>query len=157
MPITANDQFARRYFLGERVYGDDFSLAQIKEWYEQEETGYYDLTEARGVYSYGYHALNRLHGLTYLKGRVFDCCLAIGCARGDDVTPLARQVRKFIAIEPAEQWWSDRIGGNARLVHEARDIGGYIAPGSTPPISQRASAFFTTFPMPAMCCARSRA
>ncbi len=111
MSTTANDQFERRYFLGERVYGDDFSLAQIKEWYAQEETGYYDLTKARGVYSYGYHALNRLHGLTYLRGRVFDCCLAIGCARGDDVTPLARQVRKFIAIEPAEQWWSDRIGG----------------------------------------------
>jgi SAM-dependent methyltransferase len=108
---TANDQFERRFFLGERVYGDDFSLAQIKEWYEQEEIGYYDLTKARGGYSYGYHALNRFHGLTCLRGRVFDCCLAIGCARGDDVTPLARQVRKFIAIEPAEQWWSDRIGG----------------------------------------------
>jgi SAM-dependent methyltransferase len=108
---TAKDKFAREYFLGERVYGDDFSLAQIKEWYEQEETGYYDLTKTRGAYSYGYHALNYLHGVACLKERVFDCCLALGCARGDDVVPLAPRVRKFIAIEPAEQWWSDTIGG----------------------------------------------
>ena len=111
MSTRANDEFERRYFLGERVYGDDFSLAQIKEWYEQEESGYYDLTKTRGVYTYGYHALNRLHGFACLRGRTFDCCLALGCARGDDITPLAPQVRKFIAIEPAEQWWSDNIGG----------------------------------------------
>lgn len=109
---AAKDKFAREYFFGERVYGDDFSPAQIKEWYAQEESGYYDLTQAHdGGYTYGYHALNHLHGFSCLQGRVFDCCLVLGCARGDDVSPLAPQVRRFIAIEPAEQWWSDEIAG----------------------------------------------
>lgn len=108
----AEDQFEHRYLRGKRVYGDDFSPAQIKEWYEQEEQGYYDLTRTHGVYRYGYHALNRLHGFAHLQRRTFDCCVALGCARGDDVAPLAPQVRKFIAIEPAEQWWSDNIGGS---------------------------------------------
>jgi SAM-dependent methyltransferase len=111
VPTTANDPFKREYFLGERVYGDDFSPAQIREWYRQEEAGYYDLTRAHGTYTYGYHALNRLHGFACLKDRTFDCCLALGCARGDDVAPLAPRVRKFTAIEPAEQWWADNIAG----------------------------------------------
>lgn len=111
MPASAKDHFERDYFFGERVYGDDFSLSQIKEWYAQEENGYYDLTQSYGTYAYSYHALNRLHGFTWLGERAFDCCMALGCARGDDVAPLAPQVRKFIAIEPAEQWWSDTIGG----------------------------------------------
>jgi SAM-dependent methyltransferase len=106
---TSRDDFERRYFFGGRVYGDDFSLPQIEEWYRQEETGYYDLKRNDGLYAYGYHALNRLHGFSALGDRVFDCCVALGCARGDDVAPLAPQVRKFIAIEPAEQWWSDAI------------------------------------------------
>ena len=111
-PSAADDKFERDYFLGGRVYGDDFSPAQIKEWYAQEESGYYDLTQTHGGgYTYGYHALNRLHGFGCLQGRLFDCCLALGCARGDDVSPLAPQVRKFVAVEPAEQWWSDNIGG----------------------------------------------
>jgi SAM-dependent methyltransferase len=106
---TSHDDFARRYFSGERVHGDDFSLAQIEEWYRQEETGYYDLKKRDGLYAYGYHALNRRHGFSALGDRIFDCCVALGCARGDDVAPLAPQVRRFIAIEPAEQWWSDAI------------------------------------------------
>ena len=111
MPPMSRDNFEREYFQGERVYGDDFSPAQIKEWYHQEETGYYDLTKSHAAYSYGYHALNELHGFACLYERAFDCCMALGCARGDDVAPLAPRVRKFIAIEPAEQWWSDTIGG----------------------------------------------
>jgi SAM-dependent methyltransferase len=107
---TSHDDFERRYFSGERVYGDDFTPAQIEEWYQREETGYYDLKQGDGAYRYGYHALNRLHGFSALRGRTFDCCVALGCARGDDVAPLATQVRQFIAIEPAERWWSETIG-----------------------------------------------
>ena len=115
MTTNETDEFERTYFRGGRVYGDDFSLIQIKEWFEQEETGYYDLASQNGPYTYGYHAPNCLHGFSFLKGRMFDCCLALGCATGDDVAPLARNVRKFIAIEPAEQWWSNNIGGTPAI------------------------------------------
>jgi SAM-dependent methyltransferase len=37
--------------------------------------------------------------------------LALGCAAGDDIAPLAAVVQRFIAIEPAEKWWHDDIGG----------------------------------------------
>ena len=57
MSTPAKDNFERQYFFGERVYGDDFSPAQITEWYAQEETGYHDLTRTYRAYTYGYHSL----------------------------------------------------------------------------------------------------
>lgn len=43
----------KEYFEGKKLYGDDFSLGQIIEWYKDEEEAYYELS--RGNYEYGYH------------------------------------------------------------------------------------------------------
>lgn len=93
---------------GQRLYGDDFSPAQIEDWFESERRGYYDIADKED-YSYGYHALNRFHAFRFLKGR-YHRCLAIGCAKGEEILPIADRLDEIIAIEPAEPWWSDRIG-----------------------------------------------
>ena len=102
--------------LGKRLYGDNFSSDQIKEWYAKEVTGYFDLVTNHykatdDGNSYGYEALNRFHAIKSLLGRQFDTCLGLGCAAGDDIAPLAAVVKKFIAIEPAEKWWRSEIVG----------------------------------------------
>ena len=104
--------------LGKSLYGDNFSADQIREWYSQEVSGYFDLvsnhyklTDKDDKYNYEYDALNRFHAIGNLVGRRFETCLAIGCAAGDDIAPLAAVVGQFIAIEPAEKWWRDEIGG----------------------------------------------
>ena len=107
-----NDAFAERYFTGSTLYGDDFGKDQIKTWYEKEEHGYFNLTQSYKEYVYSYHALNEFHAFQFLKER-YECCLAFGCAKGDDVALLAARVDKFIAIEPAEKWWSNEINGTA--------------------------------------------
>jgi 2-polyprenyl-3-methyl-5-hydroxy-6-metoxy-1,4-benzoquinol methylase len=94
---------------GSKLYGDDFSPAQISDWFEQERRGYYDIAD-NADYAYGYHALNRFHGFSMLKGR-YQRCLAIGCAKGEEILPIAGKVDEIVAIEPAEPWWSDSIGG----------------------------------------------
>jgi SAM-dependent methyltransferase len=103
---------------GRTLYGDRFSPDQIREWYETEVTGYFDLvsnhykiTDADNQYPYQYDALNQFHAIGRLRNRQFDTCLALGCAAGDDIAPLAPVVGRFIAIEPAEQWWRNDIGG----------------------------------------------
>lgn len=109
---------------GAHLYGDDFSPEQIARWYEQEKHGYYDLVQETNEYEtgYGYEALNRLHALDLLSRHEAQTCLAFGCARGDDVLPLTKVVKKFIAIEPATEWWSDAIGGiPARYIAPAID------------------------------------
>src|ERR1039458_3867801 len=89
-----------RFFDGSSLYGDDLDADAIRGWYEQEAHGYYDLTTSYEKYEYGYHALNRFHAYRFLTHRTFNRCLALGCARGDDVSPLAPSVREFIAVEP---------------------------------------------------------
>ncbi|WP_298124002.1 class I SAM-dependent methyltransferase [Brevundimonas sp.] len=93
---------------GRVLYGDDFTPAQIAAWFEDERRGYFDIAE-NVDYAYAYHALNRFHGFNFLKGR-YERCLAIGCAKGEEILPIADKVDEIVAIEPAEPWWSDRIG-----------------------------------------------
>ncbi len=102
--------FESKFFSGEHLFGDDFDREAIRHWYAQEEHGYYQLARSGGAYVYGYHALNAFHAFRFLARR-YGTCLAFGCARGDDVMPLAGRVDRFIAIEPAEQWWSTSIAG----------------------------------------------
>lgn len=92
------------------MYGDDFDEAAIQRWYDEEENGYFHLAQSYKNYIYSYHALNRLHAFRFLTGR-YAVCLAMGCARGDDVAPLAAKVDRFVAIEPAEKWWTSEIRG----------------------------------------------
>ncbi len=102
---------------GRRLYGDDFGIAEIESWYKDEENAYFEQATAKkpespnGEYPYEYAAFNRLHGYRPLAKQHFSNCVVLGCANGQDVKPLAGQVDKFVALEPAEKWWRTEIGG----------------------------------------------
>jgi SAM-dependent methyltransferase len=98
-----------KFLRGEDLYGDSFDQSQIAAWFKAEEEGYFNLSGGT-EYTYSYCALNQWHFFSRLTGR-FDTCVAIGCATGEDVKPLAERVNRFIAVEPARKWWRDQIGG----------------------------------------------
>jgi SAM-dependent methyltransferase len=120
---------ASKYLSGDKLYGDDFNSAEIATWFKEEEYGYYYLGKANAKLSepseYGYHAFNRHHAYNLLEREHFATCLAFGCAKGDDVLPVAHKVGRFIAVEPAEEWWSDSIG-NTRADYRKPNIDGQI-------------------------------
>jgi SAM-dependent methyltransferase len=125
IPAATEDEIS-----GRTLYGDSFSSDQIREWYESEVSGFFDLlsnhhkiTDADNQYPYEYDALNQFHAIGRLLNRQFDTCLALGCAAGDDIAPLAPVVGRFIAIEPAEQWWHDDIGGKPASYMKPSAIG----------------------------------
>jgi SAM-dependent methyltransferase len=125
VPLASKDEI-----LGRTLYGDGFSSDQIREWYASEVSGYFDLlanhykiTDADNKYDYEYDALNHFHAIGRLLNRQFDTCLALGCAAGDDIAPLAPVVGRFIAIEPAEKWWHDEIGGKPATYMRPSAIG----------------------------------
>jgi len=107
----------RAWFSGELLYGDDLSGPELADWFASEEGAYHeirtkqDFRTRQGEYVYGYHYLNYWYGYRNLVGRHFRCALALGCARGDDVSPIASQVERIVAIEPARGWWRDSIAG----------------------------------------------
>jgi hypothetical protein len=67
--------------LGQSLDGDTFSSDQIREWYDREVTGYFDLlsnhyklTDADNQYNYEYEALNQFHAIGRLPHRQFETC-----------------------------------------------------------------------------------
>jgi len=110
-----NPEIQMESFLkGERLYGEDFSTADLHRWYSEEKEGYAGIEDtdlADGGYSYG--ALNWWYFWRYIRGRRrrFPHCVSLGGARGDDVAPLSDLVDHYTVIEPSNSFWTDEIGG----------------------------------------------
>lgn len=96
------------HFSGERLYGDDFTEAQIAEWFEDEREGYFSL-EPRASYSYGYHARNWRHGFRHLPERTFSDVLGIGSAYGDELKPILQHCKNVTILEPSDGFQNDRF------------------------------------------------
>jgi len=96
-------------FGGDHLFGDDLDDDQIRQWFADEEHGYFDLTSGVAQKIAEYDALNEIALFSHIKRMRFDTCLALGCARGNDIAPLAPLVNQFIAIEPSTEFWRDII------------------------------------------------
>lgn len=100
-----------RCLSGDKLYGDDFSPAEIEEWFRDEEEGYYSLgSKKRDGYVYGYHALNWLHGYSALPSSAFHHVLGIGSAYGDDLLPVVGRASRITILEPSEGFCVSHIG-----------------------------------------------
>lgn len=96
------DEFSR-YFSGEYLYGDDFTVEEIREWFADEAEGYANLgPKDKNWYSYGYHQLNQSHGFRFLLGRCFDNALGIGSAYGDEFIPIIQKISKITILDPSD-------------------------------------------------------
>jgi len=100
-----------QYFLGKKLFGDDYNDEQIKLWYLEESEGYADLgSKDRKTYTYEYHNLNQLYGYSKLENREFDNVLGFGSAWGDEFLPIISHINNITIIEPSENMRSDKIG-----------------------------------------------
>lgn len=89
------------YFSGLRLYGDDFSPAEIEAWYLDERTAYFELWSAtREAHYYDYHALNWLHGYRYLPPGPLGRVLSFGGANGEELRPIAGRASSIAIVEP---------------------------------------------------------
>jgi SAM-dependent methyltransferase len=108
MNHNVTDEMFDKWMSGESIYGDEFTLQEIEQWYCDEEHA------SHGVYidvdTTQYRTLNWELGFKYLKGKIFNKCLGLGVADGNDIEPLAYQVNEFYCIEPEEKWWKTTIG-----------------------------------------------
>ena len=107
--------FEARYLSGRELYGDDFSVEQIEEWFDSEREGYANLGSAASDgdgdgASYGYHALNEVHGFDHLPDGRFPRVLGIGSARGLEFEPIADRIDHLTILEPSRQLVGARVG-----------------------------------------------
>jgi SAM-dependent methyltransferase len=109
---TLRDNDMDDYFIGAKLYGDDFSPDDIAAWFEREKLGYSGLVVSSSkAYSYEYHALNQLHGFRHLGERTFENVLGFGSFRGDELEPLAGRMKRVTIIEPSGGADGAKLGG----------------------------------------------
>jgi SAM-dependent methyltransferase len=98
----ASESDMTKYFSGEKLYGDDFNIEQLKGWYAKEEEGYSSMGSAdRENYQYEYHALNRRVLFSHLPNRIFENVLGFGSAYGDELLPILNQTKNITILEPS--------------------------------------------------------
>jgi len=96
---------------GERIFGDDFSLQAITQWYEAEVDGYAGLDHEDSVSDrYFYEALDRAYVWRFLPSRSLDV-MGLGSAYGSEFRPLARLLRSLTIVEPGRKFWKEEVAG----------------------------------------------
>lgn len=107
------DQSMDVYFSGEKLWGDDFTLHEIEEWFEQEQEAYADLVKApsnealatESGANYGYHCLNDFHGFRRLpSARRFHRCLGLGAAYGTELRPIVDRIDQIDIVDSSERF-----------------------------------------------------
>ena len=111
---------------GETIYGDDFTIEQINNWYQEETEAYANLgSKVQEQYVYSYDALNTLHGFNYIKDKKFENVLGLGAAWGHEYLPIIGQITNLTIIEPSDNLQSDKLG-NVRPLYTKPTVKGKI-------------------------------
>lgn len=101
----------QEYFDGKKLYGNDFTIEQVKKWYEEESEGYADLgNKDKSMYKYGYHEINKIYGFKNLKTKHFDQVLGFGSAWGYEFEPIINKITNLTIIEPSDAMVNNKIG-----------------------------------------------
>ncbi len=104
-----------RFFSGEVLYGDDFTLPQIEEWYRDEQEAFTNLyvRPQQETYRYPYHALDIYHAYRHLPPNIpIGHALGIGSATGDEFLPISNLLQQITILEPSSLYETQHnIGG----------------------------------------------
>lgn len=98
----------QQYLDGRRLYGNDFAIEEISQWYLDEQNGYADLRGyVHSTYVYGFHALNQFHGFSKYPTPKNARVLAYGAAYGDELVPLKAHLKEVIVLDPSKKFIID--------------------------------------------------
>ena len=108
------DKYLEKCFKGEIIYGDNFDVDEIKNWFEMEEEGYSSLEtielEDLNKNIYHYHQLNKSYGFNYIDSiKSFQNVLGIGSATGIEFEPIIEKIEKLYILEPSDVLRENKI------------------------------------------------
>ena len=116
------------YFNGKELYGDDFSIEQIKTWWKEEEEAYANMC---GVSlenkSYKDDFSNKLYGFKYIsKNILFKKTLGLGSSWGYEFLPIIEKIEELYIIEASSQTISEKLG-HIKPAYSKPEISGAIS------------------------------
>lgn len=88
----------KKYLTGNKLYGDDFNLDEIKKWYDDEIDAYADLYSPKKE-NYKSHELNKFHGFNKLKSKNFKNVLSFGGSTGAELLPIINKIKNITIID----------------------------------------------------------
>jgi SAM-dependent methyltransferase len=93
------------YFLGRKLYGDDFPIEKLETWYEQEKEGYAGEVLSRSEsYRYAYHALNEYYGFRRIEFKAGASALGLGSAYGSEFIPILPRLGHVTILDPSDEF-----------------------------------------------------
>jgi len=102
------------YLKGTKLYGDDFSEAEIKAWYESEKQGYHDIYEKDYVRPpYGYHLFNNQFGFDLLPVKRLHHTLGFGAGNGDELQAVINKCDQITILDPTDSYVSKKVGSTS--------------------------------------------
>jgi SAM-dependent methyltransferase len=102
---------------GDVLYGDDFTLDQINQWFEYEKEGFYNLyyensdLNTLASESYEFEELAQQHCFNFLKNLSFEMMLGIGSAHGAELKTIIKQCKSVTVLEPSDGFSATTIDG----------------------------------------------
>ena len=127
MDVTNIDQLdLAEYFAGGRLWGDNFDIEQIEEWYRDEQQAYFALEAIdKNPQFYDYHALNWRHGYSRLPTSLrFSKAMSFGGANGEELRPAVQRIQHAVIVEPAE--YSSRAIESCTLEYRKPNASGVL-------------------------------
>ena len=111
MPALDTDPRIAPALRGETLYGDDFTAAEIAQWFADEEHGYSTLGHLDAQTDhYAYQGLDAVYAWKYLRAEV-PRALGLGSAFGSEFKPLAGRIGQLTIVEPERRYWRDQVAG----------------------------------------------
>jgi len=108
---SGNDADIQQCLSGQRLFGDSLDEEGIRKWFADEARGYFNLSQGEAQKRSEYDALNEVTLFRHVRGRRYRTGLALGCATGQDIAPIAPLMDQIVAVEPTEDFWRDEIAG----------------------------------------------
>ena len=102
----------QEFVAGRRLFGDDFDINRLKEWFE-DEAGAYPEVEARGEghgTEFLSHAKNLRYGFKHLPDVNFDHALGFGAADAREFGPILHKLKRITVVEPTGDFDKSILG-----------------------------------------------
>jgi len=104
-------EFLQEYYAGQKLWGDDFSLDEIREWYQMEENACFEIYQERGQVEQGKMPNNDYMHWEYgyqpaLAGRKsLGKTLGLGSGNGEEFRPVRKFIEHLYIVESAEGYF----------------------------------------------------
>ncbi len=101
----------QEYYSGRKLWGDDFTLEEIREWYQMEENAYFEIYKNRGQIAQdtmpNNDCLHWKHGYQpALAGRgTLGRVLGLGSGNGEEFRPVRKFIEHLYIVESAEGYF----------------------------------------------------